>query len=103
MGTECICNKLIIQLCFVDLVLFGVVKLRLFNGYMSDDPVLSSLMNLHGYSEAFRREYHRGMKLESKEKDPPSPGLFFRRRNKRSKTLPTSHSSSNDALDKEDG
>ena len=36
------------QMCFTDLILSGLFKLRLFNGYMADDVVLTSFCLLQG-------------------------------------------------------
>lgn len=60
-------NKLMIQVCFVDLIFSGLVKMRLFNGYMADDVVLTSFCLLAGYSDALNKEFVSGAQ-EMKEK-----------------------------------
>lgn len=59
-GLECIIHKLMIQICFVDLIFVGLVKLRLFNGYMSDDVVLTSFCLLQGYADDLNRQFNIG-------------------------------------------
>lgn len=57
---ECVINKFMIEMCFCDLILVGIVKMRLYNGYMADDVVLTSFCLLQGYSEDLNKQFTQG-------------------------------------------
>jgi len=63
--TECVVNNLLIQLIFVDFLIVGLIKLRLFNGYMRDDDTLSSFIALYGLSEKLSAKFDAGVQRAS--------------------------------------
>lgn len=73
-GVECMMNKLMIQLCFVDFILMALVHLRFFNGYMAEDVVLSSLCDMQGYGQGVNRNFSEGVR-EAKEELERNGGL----------------------------
>lgn len=58
--TEAFLNFMMLSICFVDVIFAGLVKLRLFNGYMSDDVVLTRFCLLHGYAQDLNRQFTEG-------------------------------------------
>lgn len=78
---DCIVNKLMIQICFVDLIFGGLVKMRFFNGYMADDVVLTSFCLLAGYSADLNKQFVSGAREREKE-------VAKSRLTKRSRSLP---------------
>eukprot|EP00397_Hematodinium_sp_SG-2012_P000106 GEMP01000106.1.p1 GENE.GEMP01000106.1~~GEMP01000106.1.p1 ORF type:complete len:3173 (-),score=710.97 GEMP01000106.1:454-9972(-) len=63
---ECFVNKILMQMIFVDFLLNCIVKLRLFNGYMSDDMVLTDFVGLQGYATLLTEQFRKGVKEEEK-------------------------------------
>jgi hypothetical protein len=61
--TECVINKLMITLCFADLIVNCLVKLHLFNGYMSDERTLVHLTTMMGFTSQLKKEFAAGMGL----------------------------------------
>merc|ERR1719233_1689093 len=66
MCMECLIKKRLVQICFVDILLKGLVKLRVFNGYMSDDRDLEAFVGLQGYSKELSRHFKRGVEEAEK-------------------------------------
>ncbi|CAD7935048.1 unnamed protein product [Amoebophrya sp. A25] len=62
MAVDAVINVLMIRICFTDLIFAGLVKMRLFNGYMSDDTVLTSFCLLQGYSSELNKAFNSGVK-----------------------------------------
>lgn len=58
---EGLTNKCLIQCCFVDTILFLMIQLRLFNGYMQDDYVLSLFCESSGYIEKINERFSGGI------------------------------------------
>merc|ERR1711988_1465644 len=64
-----IVNKMLIAVCFVDCIFQGVVRLRLFNGYMPDDIVLTSFCKLIGFESEIKKYYAEGKDEEKEERE----------------------------------
>ncbi|CAD7924304.1 unnamed protein product [Amoebophrya sp. A120] len=80
MAVDAVINVLMIRICFTDLIFAGLVKLRLFNGYMADDLVLSSFCALQGYSSELNKAFnlgakqmHRQLSMEGEDSTSVSP------------------------------
>jgi len=58
---ECMANEMHMKLAFVDVIITGLITLRLFNGYMQDDETLSLLMTLSRYSEKVTKSFSSGI------------------------------------------
>jgi hypothetical protein len=93
---DAVVNKLMVQVCFVDIIFSGLVKMRLFNGYMADDVVLTSFCLLAGYSAELNKQFSSGAKEMKEEltekknsevkKSTKSDGA--ERNSKRTKSMP---------------
>jgi len=59
---ESICNKMLMMLICIDFTFSALVKLRLFNGYMNDDPDLTNLSALFQFSTKVNLYFRRGVK-----------------------------------------
>jgi hypothetical protein len=106
---DCFINKLLMQMICVDFLLNGMVKLRLFNGYMSDDRILTDFVSLQGYATLLSHQFKMGMWEEKNENETmpcggPSPfevtmpsgtsplSPKYHRRSTRSKSMPSRRS-----------
>jgi len=92
--TECIINTLLIQICFVDLIFVALVKLRLYNGYMSDDVVLTSFCLLQGYGNLLNRQFnigarqmHRQLSLDTIKQEEEAKEKQVRENTNRNKSM----------------
>jgi hypothetical protein len=59
-GVECVINKLMMMICLNDLLIAGMCKMRLFNGYMADDPTLTMFMRLQKVQEKLSTQFKAG-------------------------------------------
>lgn len=57
---ECVINRLMITICLTDLLIAGMCKMRLFNGYMADDPTLAVFIRLQKLQRKLGAEFRRG-------------------------------------------
>ena len=62
---ECFTNAYLLQLVAVDFGVSGLVRLRLFNGYMTDDVVLADFCAIMGFSKRLNSAF------QSLENSPP--------------------------------
>jgi len=61
---DCFINNLLMQMVTVDFLLNCMIKLRLFNGYMNDDSVLTDIVGLQGFATLLTEEFRKGVKEE---------------------------------------
>lgn len=63
---ECLINRLMIEVSSIDVILIGLMKLRLFNGYMADDTVLTKFCVLQGYVEELNKNFSQGAAAQNR-------------------------------------
>ena len=61
---NCLINKFLLQLCFVDIIVRAMIFLALFNGYMPDDTTLTLLAAMQGYGEMLTSKLRDGVEKE---------------------------------------